>query len=275
MRSFEKLLGRLLIIALGCLLFIIGLLISSVISRLVAAALLSFVSSTILGHIVSLLYGIFFTVDLLLSIYSMFAIATFYHSIKRDWLIEHGLAVEATSQGVYYYEDRLDYVLTLTWQSPQSKHIHTFTRTIQDDELRKVIHAIEGQFVVIFDPDAPMFYEVQLPSGRTGYPRLIMAVGQTRNSGGTSSDQENTGSIKSRGHCEVAPPTVDGSQLAPRLLAATSTTSSFAKVHDESGWRQTLCVFVQLVLFSIYTLRFIADIAKLRRVWRARADEWL
>ena len=275
MRGFKKLLGRLLIIALGYLLFIIGLLVSSILSGLLTALFMPFVSSTALGQIVSLLYTVFLVGNLLLCIYSMVASTTLYHFIKREWLMQHGVAVEATSQGVYYYENKLDYILTLIWQFPHSERVYTFTRVIHNDELSKVIRADEGQFVVIFDPDAPTFYDVQLPSDPIAYPSLIITRAHTREHAKASSQKEYTDQVESREQRMAVLSIRNVSQSSSRLLSskssAHSTPSSSDEGLNESGWRQKLHGFLQYVLFLIHALRFIANVVKVWSIWRTRA----
>ncbi len=281
MRNVEKLLGWLAVIVFGWFLFILGIFFLIVVASLLSALFSPFMSASneVLAQAVSLVYDGIFVACLFICIYIIAALSFYYRFVKRDWLQHHGLAVEATSQGVYYYEAKHGYILTLTWQFPHSRRMYTFQRTIHDKELKRVFRSAEGQFVVIFDPDAPSFYDVQLPGDPFSYPNLVVSTSPAKGSSmraiATTHDrQEDTVDAENRKQFAPSTTTVDAVQRPPYQLSerssAYATTSSFDDVHDSHGLRRYLRRLRWLLAFVVFVLTYPANVSKVWRIWRTR-----
>ena len=236
-------------------------------------------SNEVLARVVSLVYGVFFVAYIFVCTYIIAALSFCYRFIKRDWLQYHGLAVEATSQGVYYYEAKHGYILTLTWQFPRSRRMYTFQRTILDKELDRVFRSAEGQFVVIFDLDAPSFYDVQLPGDPFSYPDLVVSTSPAKGSSlraiATTHDrQEDTVDAENGKQFAPSTATVDAVQrpsyLLPERSSTHATTSSFDNVHDSYSLGRYLRRLRWLLVFVVFVLTYAASVSKVWRIWRTR-----
>ena len=187
MRSFINFLERLSLRILGFLLIVVGsilvffatLVLSFVILGRIADLAQQFLPRLSVG--IELFLGFPFMLIIPILIPTMFtrAIVFRYRLLKRHWLIRHGLAVNAALMGTKRIFDggrnnpRYKCVLTFSWKPPTRKRMYTFKKTVPEIRFNNFKFFSEHPFIVIFDPDAPMFYDVQLPDEPLPLPASI------------------------------------------------------------------------------------------------------
>ena len=174
MRFLERLSLRIC----GFLMIVVGTILIFFASLTLAAIILSWTTNLAQKWLPGIAIGIelfvgFFAILLLPTIIptTFFREMTFqYRLLKRRWLMKHGIAVEVSllrSKLIVRDSDSRENkdrrTLTLAWQPAQGKRKYAFKKTILETRFVNFSLFLEHPYIVIFDPSAPSFYDIQLP----------------------------------------------------------------------------------------------------------------